>query len=178
MRWTVEQYHQAIDAGVFEDRRVQLIDGEIIEMAPQKDSHAFAVRKIDAAMRRAFKGAYTFSVQLPMSLGPDSEPEPDFAVLGGSVEEHRTYPTSALLVIEIADTSIIIDRRKSKLYERADVAEFWIVNLKNRCVEVHRGPVLHDREWRYDSVEIYRPGESIAPVAAPRSKVVVSDLLP
>lgn len=179
-RWTREDYYRAAETGLFGDRRVQLIEGEVIEMAPQRDEHAFCVRLAAVAAGSAFGKRYTVSTQLPMRLADGSEPEPDIAVIAGSVRENPTHPTTALLVVEVADTTLTFDRRRKRpLYAKASVQEYWIVNLIDGCVEVHRNPVQDpDGSWRYIDVHIARRGESISPVAMPQASIAVVDLLP
>src|SRR5262245_14333663 len=102
------------EAGVFQPgERVELIDGEILEMAPQKSRHAAAVTLVGDALRIAYGSGFHLRIQLPLALDPYSEPEPDVAVIVGSPRDYRdSHPTSAVLVVEVADTSLEHDRKR------------------------------------------------------------------
>ena len=183
-RWTRQQYDRMIEAGVLTpEDRVELIEGEILAMTPQGSAHATGVSLAQEALRAAFGPRVYVRVQLPLALGSDSEPEPDVAVVAGSVRDYRdAHPQSALLVVEVADTTLAYDRdRKGSLYARAGVPEYWIVNLAESLVEVHRDPILMPQErfgWQYRSVDRFGPGDSIAPLSLPRARIAVADLLP
>jgi Uma2 family endonuclease len=180
LRFTPEQYHKMADMGIFDGRRVELIDGEIYTMAAQKDEHAFAVRLATHALRPIFEPTNTILIQAPLRL-PESEPEPDVAVAPGPLREIKTHPTTALLIVEVSDTSLNYDRTtKRALYARASIADYWIVNLVDRQVEIYRNPFF-DRvaqAWRYAEPTIHRSAETITPLAAPGAAVAIADLLP
>jgi Uma2 family endonuclease len=180
LRFTPDQYHKMADMGIFDGLRVELIDGEIYTMAAQKDEHAFAVRLATHALRPIFEPANTILIQAPLRL-PESEPEPDVAVASGPLREIKTHPTTALLIVEVSDTSLIYDRTtKRALYARASIADYWIVNLVDRQVEVYRDPFFDrvTQSWRYADPLIFRAGDKITPLAAPGASVAVSDLVP
>lgn len=121
-RFTREEYDRMVAAGVFApDARLELLEGEIINMPPQKSRHATAVRLVEDALRAAFLAGFDVRTRLPLSLGDYSEPEPDVAVVKGSPRDSRdAHPSSALLVVEIAETSLDYDRRrKLPVYVRA-----------------------------------------------------------
>jgi Uma2 family endonuclease len=111
-----------------------------------------------------------------LALDPSSEPEPDLSVVVGSWKDYReTHPSSAVLVVEVADTSLEYDRdRKGSLYARARIADYWIINLPEQCVEVYRDP----EQGIYRSRRRFMPGEKISPLAAPDATINVADLLP
>ena len=183
-RWTRHEYERMVEAGVFPPGdRVELVDGEIVTMPPQSSAHATAIRMIEETLRRAFVAGHDVRTQLPLGLEAASEPEPDICVVPGSFQDYRDmHPTTAVLVVEVADTSLAFDRdHKARLYGRAGIREYWIANLIDRVVEVHRdpAPLPVARLGRgYQSVRSYRPGETIAPTAAPHAQVAVDDLLP
>jgi len=163
-----------VEAGVLAPgERAELIDGEVLAMPPQGSLHATAVRLAEEALRAAFGAGYDIRVQMPLALDPSSEPEPDVAVVRGSPRDYRdAHPTSALLVVEVADTTLGYDRdQKGSLYARAGVAEYWIVNLLDRRVEVCRDPTPESQArygWTYRNVRSYATGDQIAPLALPR----------
>lgn len=181
-RFTREEYHQMADLGFFQGQRVELIGGEIVEMAAQKDQHAFAVRLAAHALRPIFEPANTVMQQAPLRLPEDSEPEPDVAVAAGGVRQISSHPTTALLIVEIADTTLAYDRgNKAGLYARAGVAAYWIVNLVDRQVEVLRNQSPDPASkfgWRYITNTTHRSGESLTPLAAPTASIPVAELLP
>src|SRR5262245_4738824 len=116
-KWTKEEYHEAAELGWFSGQRVELIDGEVVEMAAQKDEHAMSLRLADHAARKAFTGDYVLCVQMPLNIARASEPEPDLAVVRGTLRSLKKHPTTAVLIVEISDTTLAYDRgRKASLY--------------------------------------------------------------
>ena len=118
-----------------------------------------------------------------MALDDDSEPEPDIAVVAGGPRDYLdAHPARPALVVEVAYTSVAFDREhKSSLYARAGVADYWIVNLVERVLEVRRRPVPSTTApygWTYEALEMFGPDDAVAPLAAPSSPVAVADLLP
>jgi Uma2 family endonuclease len=163
--------------------RVELIEGEIITMTPQESPHAAAGGLVEEALRVAFGPGFHVRSQRPLSLGLDSDPEPDAAVVRGTLRDYvKAHPTTAILVVEVSDTTLAFDRgRKSALYARAGIPEYWIVNLVDRILEVHRdpGPLPHDpSEFGYRSIRRHAPSEAVTPLASPGRAVRVADLLP
>jgi Uma2 family endonuclease len=179
-RWSRAEYDRMIDAGIFEPgQRVELIDGEIIAMTPQNGPHAMAVRLMQRALDAGFGVGFDVRSQLPLALGRKSEPEPDIVVVAGSPRDYPRHPTTALLVVEVADTSLAYDRKtKGPLFARAGIAEYWIVNLVDRIVEVYREPVETPGGWSYRLIARYGDGETLSPLARPGVVISVADLLP
>jgi Uma2 family endonuclease len=183
-RWSREDYDRMIEAGIFAPgERVELIDGEILEMSPQKSGHTTAVRLAEDALRAAFGMGYEVRTQMPLALDPYSEPEPDVAVVSGSARDYReAHPTTALLVVEVADSTLAFDREhKSSLYARAGIADYWVMNLSERRLEVYRDPMPMPQArygWSYRSVQLYAAEASVPPLAAPQAHIAVADLLP
>jgi Uma2 family endonuclease len=118
--------------------------------------------------------------QLPIALDPASEPEPDVCVVRGEPRDYlRSHPSRPVLIVEVAESGLNIARMvKARLYARAGIREYWIVDLKGRALEVYRRPTGRARVPRYRSVRRLGPRESIAPLAAPRCRVRVASLLP
>ncbi|MDQ2729821.1 MAG: Uma2 family endonuclease [Actinomycetota bacterium] len=141
--WTVDEYHRMAEAGVLrEDDRVELIEGEIIEMSPIGSAHARCVNRLTALLVPAAGGRAIVSVQNPVRLSPRSEPQPDLSLLRWRHDFYPEGPTpgDVLLVIEVAASSVGFDRRvKVPLYGRAGIPEVWIVDLDAAQVEVHTG---------------------------------------
>ncbi len=160
--WTRDEYDRLAAAGAFHpEAHVQLIQGEIVEMTPQSATRAAAVELTQGALQ---------------ALGTESEAEPDLAVVAGSPRTRADHhPTTAVLVVEVADTTLDFDRtRKQAIYAQAEIPEYWILNLVNRLLEVHREP----QESAYQTTLRLGPGEGIVPLAAPAVQIKVSDLLP
>lgn len=181
-RWTVEEYHQMADLGWFHDKRVELIDGEIMEMPAPKNPHVVAMSLTEDALRSAFGPGFWVRTQSPLNIGPASEPQPDVAVVTGKPRDYTDHPTTAVLVVEISDASLSYDRNhKGGLYARAGIAEYWIVNLVNRRLEVYRGPVADAAQpfgFGYSLRTTHDPGDAVAPLAATNARVAIVDLLP
>jgi len=182
-RFSRDEYYLMFDTGMFQDRRVELIDGEIIDMPAMKDLHAVAVGLVQRSLQLVFANAWV-RCQLPVSFIEESEPEPDFSVVAGDPRDYKGkgHPREALLIVEIADSTLRFDRtKKAAVYARAGIADYWIVNLVDNCVEVFRGPVEDSSAtlgWRYRSISVMKPGESVAPLAKPEAWIEVKDLLP
>ncbi len=142
-RFSVEQYHRMIEAGVLTRAdRVQLLEGVIVDMTPIGIAHAYAVQGLMRALVRILPDGWDVFVQQPVSMA-GSEPEPDLAIVRGSYSDYSDRrPTAAdvAVLIEVAETSLEIDRKKIAIYARAGVPEYWLVNLPDRQIEIRRGP--------------------------------------
>ncbi len=177
-RFSVEEYHRMAEVGILKPGdRVELLDGDIIPMAPMSSRRAAAVSKIVEWLQRTFAGCAAVRVQSPITLNEHSEPEPDVALLQPRpdhyAEAHPT-PQDVFLVIEVAQSSLGHDRNvKIPEYARAGVTEVWLVNLEARHVEVFREPT----PLGYGAKTVRRRGQSVAPQAFPDATVTVDDLL-
>jgi Uma2 family endonuclease len=183
VRWTREQYLQMSEMGFFRGHRVELIGGEIIEMAAQYDFHLAAITMTSDALRAAFGAGYWVRAHGSLDLSPHGIPDPDVAVtLGSPHGSARTIATSALLVVEVSDSSLAYDRTaKGSLYAAGNIADYWVVNLVQRQLEVHRNPVADPSKlfgFGYSSRTILDPVDAIAPLAALHAPIAVTDLLP
>ena len=180
-RLTRLEYEALVERGVLdEDDRIELLDGRLVFREPQGSRHAAACLRIRIALDRAFGRGYHVRPQFPIALDDASEPEPDVAVVRGRIEDYLdAHPTSPVLVVEVADSSLARDRhRKARLYARAGVADYWIANLPARVLEIYRDPerTVAGR-WRYATVRVLKPGAVVSPLAAPRARLRVADLL-
>jgi Uma2 family endonuclease len=144
--------------------------------APQQSGHAVAVGKTQRALEECFGSHYWVRIQMPLVLDPDSEPEPDLAVVAGEPADYRAqHPQTALLVVEIADTSILRDRKiKGTIYAKGGIAEYWIVNLTSQTLEVYREPL----DERFQNFPTLTAKQHITPIAQPSLSIYVADLLP
>ena len=176
-RWTRRQYETMVLQDIFQPgERVELIDGVIVDRSPQKSAHATAVCLVEEVLRGFFMSGHTIRTQMPLALDDASEPEPDVAVVPGKARDYaRAHPTTAILVVEVADATLRLDRQaKQAVYARNGIAEYWIVNLKDDCLEVYRDP----QGDQYRSRTILRRGETVTPLTHPDGLIAVADLLP
>jgi Uma2 family endonuclease len=183
-RWTRAEYYHLAELGWFRNQRVELIEGEIIQMPPQKNFHAVAIGLAEQALEGAFGPGHWVRTQLPLHLRPRSAPEPYVAVVPGSPRDYATrdHPTTALLIVEVSDTTLAYDRsRKASLHARTGISDYWIVNLIDRQLELRRNPVP-DRTQRYRfgyaDVLMLSAADHVIPLAAPAARIAVADLLP
>lgn len=182
-RWKRAEYERLVDLGAFEGDPVELIGGQLIVAEPQNSPHATAVGAADDALRAVLPPGFLVRAQMPMALDDESAPEPDLAVVSGRRADYRHgHPTRAVLVLEVADSSLHFDRHdKGSLYARARIAEYWIVNLIERVLEVYRDPEpdpAAPHGWSYRSVSRLAPPAVRALGALPSVQVQVGDLLP
>ena len=177
-RWTREAFEKLAEVGLIEpDARLELIDGEILQkMSPQSARHFAAVLKVEEALRALFGPGYVVRVQGPLALDPYSEPEPDVAVVEGTIDDYvEAHPSTAVLVVEVADASLQFDRtRKAALYARAGIPDYWIVNLLDGVLEVLRQP----EGDAYRERMVLAPHEQMAPLARPGASLEVARLFP
>ena len=180
--WTRQEYDRLAEGGMrAPDDRVELLEGEIVTMTPQHGPHSASIGLAEAALRKAFGPAHWIRIQLPLIVDPDSEPEPDLAVVPGSPRDYVTEPPrAALLVVEIADSTLERDRAyKAPIYARAGIPEYWIVNLVERRLEIYRDPIgSPGRPARYPVSRSAAPTETISPLSLPQISIPIADLLP
>jgi Uma2 family endonuclease len=181
-RLTRTRYDQMIEAGIFgPEDRVELLDGLLVAREPQGARHAAIVVHIRSVLEKAFGRGFHVREEKPVALDEVSEPEPDIVVVPGRPLDYRgEHPTRPVLLVEVAETSLALDRtRKGALYARAGLDDYWVVNLRAQVLEVYREPVLvADGEWRYNSVRLLRHNATVTPLAAPRARIRVATLLP
>lgn len=167
------EYERLVAEGCFDDERIELLAGWLVAMSPSSAAHAWVVQTLDERLRAVGEAA-TVRAQLPLALSADSEPEPDLAVVPPGDYRAR-HPDHALLVVEVADTSLAKDRGpKAELYASAGVPEYWIVNLVDRVVEVHTEPGKHG----YGARHVLTAGDDATSQVFPGLRLPVSELLP
>ena len=183
-RFSRAEYVKMAEGGIFAPgEHTELIEGEIFEMSPQKSSHATTVMIVADALRSVFTRGYVVRTQVPLDLNEISEPEPDVIIVSGTQRDYKdAHPTTALLVVEVSDTTLAYDRNyKASLYAKAGIADYWIVNLMQRRLEVYRAPKpIADMlfGYGYGQIMYYMEGDEVTPLAAPQSKIAVTELLP
>jgi Uma2 family endonuclease len=165
------------------EERLELIEGEILYKMPMNSPHATALRRCEKRLTLVFAESYDVRGQLPIALDVRSEPEPDLAVVVGSPDDYaKAHPTTAVLILEISDTTLAYDRsKKAALYARAGIADYWIINLLERLLEVHRQPApIRGKPLGHGYQSIVRLDDTqfVSPLAAPESRIAVVDLLP
>lgn len=178
-RYTTEAYFNLVAAGIVSpEDRVELLEGVIVAMSPQNPPHAATTSQVDRALREAIGRRAAIRVQLPLLVGAYSAPEPDVAVVPGRESDyHDTHPTTALLVVEVADSSLLQDRlTKAAIYAAAGIPEYWLVNLRDECVEVFRAPEPAAR--RYTEKRTAHRGDRLDLVAIADAGIAVADILP
>lgn len=180
-RWSVGQYHQLADSGWFDEKRVELIEGEIVEMPPIGDEHRSVGMGVVRPLLTAFGPEFEISVQSSLVLNDESEPEPDVVIARGSWRDFvEGLPISAVvLVVEISKSTLqndLID--KAMLYAQSEIPEYWVIDLVNSELVVHRTPDSSMERARYTEVRHLKKGEIVAALHAPNSPIAVSDLLP
>jgi Uma2 family endonuclease len=176
------EYERLVDLGMFAGERLELIDGVLVLREPQKAPHSTSVRAVQDTLRRVFGTGWDVRPQLPVALDNVSEPEPDMTVVPGSYRDYRRgHPAKPALVVEIADATLMRDRRKGGLYARAGVPDYWLVNLIDDVLEVYRQPHRSPGSrfgWVYAEMHVFPRGDVATPLAAPDARVSVDDLLP
>jgi Uma2 family endonuclease len=181
--WTKQEYYKMVEVGLFEGKHVELMEGQIIEMSPMGSLHRTAVILATEILRNIFVERYFISTQCPMDLGESSDPEPDIAVISGEVRDYKyAHPTSAVLIVEVADSSLDYDRnKKASLYARAGIEDYWIINLNTSRLEVYRSPIVDPEKpygYSYSSINIFTSLHSVSPLAIAHASISVADLLP
>ncbi len=174
----VSEYHRLAQAGIFlEDDRVELINGEVVEMSPLGSAHAACVNTLDDLLHEKLRGLAQISAQNPIQLDDYSEPQPDVAVLKPRTDRYaraHPRPEDVFLVIEVADTSIEYDRRvKLPLYARAAIPEAWLVDLNQELISVFSDP----RDGEYQNYREFKRGETIASEGVANLNLAVDDIL-
>jgi Uma2 family endonuclease len=173
-----------LDLGFFTGQRIQLIEGEILQWASPSNDHCVALALTQEALRQAFGSNYWVRVHGSLDLSRYSVPAPDLAVVPGSPRTHRAKanPTTSLLVVEVCDTTLSMDRnRKASLYAKAGIEDYWILNITQQQLEVYRQP-RPDPSRRYGfgyaDTTILSAAVTMTPLAAPQAGIAVADLLP
>lgn len=176
-RFTVSDYHRMAETGILEPRaRVELIEGEIVDILPIGPFHSGSGYRLIRHFSRLAAGRWLVASQGPLRIDKHNEPEPDLMLLRPAADDYtQNHPTpeDVFLLIEIADSSLDFDRKtKLPLYARAGIAEVWILNLPQKQLEVYRQP----HRLEYETQSIHTKGE-VAPAAFPDAVLAVETLL-
>ncbi|MGD1858171.1 MAG: Uma2 family endonuclease [Leptolyngbyaceae cyanobacterium] len=157
-KWTIDRYHQAIQAGLFDDQPVELIRGEILIMPPEGEPHAYYNSEVGDYLRALLGSQAKVREAHPITLSEDSEPIPDLAIvkpLGPVYLEHHPYPSDVYWLIEFSDTTLVKDlTTKKTTYATSGVREYWVVNLKDKQLHIFKDL----RDGQYTSEDILKTG--------------------
>ena len=181
-RFTVDEYHRMIQTGILtEDDRVELLEGWIVPKMPHNPPHASVLDQSQETLRNVLPPGWRLRIQSAITT-PDSEPEPDIAVVQGPANRYRTRhpePLDIGMLAEVSDSTLANDRGlKAQLYARAGIAVYWIINLVDNQVEVYTDPTGPDPSPHYRQRQDYRAGDTIAlTVGGVPLAVTVADLL-
>jgi Uma2 family endonuclease len=179
--WTRDEYYQMAELGFFRGKRVELIEGEIIEMSPMKSLHMTGISLADEVLREVFTSGFIIRVQAPLSFSGITEPEPDVAVVKGKIRDFTDeHPKTAELIVEVSDATLRYDRtKKAELYAKNKIQEYWILNVKSRSLEVYRRPIRDKKlGFVYTEIQILTEKDSMSPLAKPNAKIKIADILP
>ena len=173
------EYYSLAEQGVLgPEERTELIYGRIITcMSPMSRPHSLSIVKTADTLEAAFGNNAAVEDQMPIHLESGSEPVPDVIVLRGSSQDYLEVPrpSDVLLLVEVSHSTLTYDRNtKAKIYAENGIAEYWIVNLRSRALEVYRQP----EDSEYISLRVYDETAAVSPLAAPDALVLVADLLP
>lgn len=153
-KFNVDDYHRMIEAGILDGRKVELLDGVITEMAPQGTPHAYYSDESGDYLTDLLGKRAKIREAKPITLGDNSEPEPDIAIvkpLGAVYLEHHPYADDIFWLIEYSDSSLRKDlESKAKIYARAGIREYWVINLQEGTLVVFSAPV--DGEYRDEQI--------------------------
>jgi Uma2 family endonuclease len=175
-RFTVEEFQRMGEAGIIApDERVELIDGEVYEMAPVGPRHISAIIQLTRYFIKLLEDEFLVSPQSPVRVG-GAEPFPDFALLtpGPDYRERLPQPEDCVLIVEVSDSSVGFDRHvKSRIYAAVNIPEYWVLDLTRDCVVVHQSPEAGE----YRHATEYLRGESFKSPALREREIRVSDLM-
>jgi Uma2 family endonuclease len=177
--WTIQEYHQMAEAGIFHpEERVELIAGQIIRMSAKGTAHTAAVRRTAKILRNLLANQAEVYTQDPIQLDDFSEPEPDIAVVRIDpldYADHHPTPSEVYLIIEVADSSFKYDRQtKGKAYAKSGIADYWVLDVNERKLHVFREPTPEG----YQSEVILSEEASLSPLQFPTFVIALQDMLP
>jgi Uma2 family endonuclease len=169
VKWTIDDYHRLIEAGILSDRRVELLNGQIVEMPPEREPHAHLSSDAADYLREELRGK-------PITLPNQSEPEPDIAIvqdLGDTYLKHHPYPENIFWVIEYSNASLTKDLEvKSKTYAQAGIREYWVINLKRMELIIFQDPIEDEYREKHTVID----GE-VSPLAFAEISILVNRLI-
>lgn len=175
-KWTLDEYHRMIEAGILDNRRVELLRGDIIEKAPESPPHAYFSTEAGEYLMRLLRERVKIRSLKPVTLPNNSEPEPDIAIVqpnGRQYLQHHPYPENIFWLIEYSDNSLEKDLEvKKEIYAEAGINEYWVVNLETKELIVFRNP----QQNKYTNISTFNSG-TIYPLAFPDIAVFVGAIV-
>ncbi len=175
-KWTLDEYHRMIAAGILDERRVELLKGEIVEMSPEGEPHAYFSSEAGEYLTQLLGERAMIRLSKPITLPNNSEPEPGIAIvqrLGRKYLEHHPYPENIFWLIEYSDSSLDKDLKvKSQVYAEVKIPEYWVVDLKKRQIIVFRDP----QDGEYAS-KLISTGGMIYSLAFPDTAISVDSIV-
>ena len=183
MQISRDTFYNLVESGLFDNQRVELIAGEIIAMPPMQNFHFVGVKKTERALESLFGQGYLVRAQGTLDLSPHSVVDPDVAVVEGDLDQQvNQNPTTALLIVEVSETTLRSDHFiKASLYAASGIQDYWILNLVDRQLEIYRDPVPDTTAYfgfSYSTTTIHGIGDSVSPLAMLTGQVTVASLLP
>ena len=181
-RWTREEYYRLAEQEFFSGQRVELLGGQVIVMPPQSFFHYSSSDIVSELFREIFSAGYWVRQQAPLSLPNASELEPDISVVVGSRKDYTDHPTAAVIVVEVAKSSLEYDTKtKPGVYASGGIPEYWVLDLVNRQLIVHRQPAANAKDpfgHSYQQVQTVAEGGSVSFLEKPAVVIPISQLLP
>ncbi len=182
-RWTIAEYRELSKTGLFHDKKTMLLDGVLYVMTLPKPPHDEALNLTYEFLRAAFPTGHHVRNQQGFDIGTRNDPGPDLVVVTGSIRDyHARTPTTAVIVVEVSDTTLATDTTtKAELYATASVPEYWVIDVVNRQLHIFRDPQPLPAGLgaiAYRTHQTLGPTDTISPLAAPAATITVSDLLP
>ncbi len=178
-RWSKAEFNAAVERGWFAGSRIYLYRGELVEMPAMGTLHIRGITRVASWLHKTLEPPFLIRHPGPFELPDESMPQPEFVVCTPEQDARLPHPNRAVLVIEVADSSVELDREAADDYAAAGVPDYWIDNVRDRCVEVYRDPrpdPASPTGRRYASRRLYAAGESLAPLSKPDAAVAVARL--
>ena len=177
--FTRDEFYRMGDMGLFVNEHVELIEGKVLRKPVMNIPHDRSITRATVTLVRAFADRWMVRCQLQLDLGTYNQPEPDFTLV--TKQELNTcprHPQKADLVIEVSDSSLKFDRyEKALVYAQAGIAEYWILNLVDNRLEIHRQPRRRAKRVPYASITYSAPEDKVSPLCAPEVSIQVRDLM-
>ncbi len=181
VKWTVPDFHRAREREVWDKSlRMILLRGEVVELGYMNPLHAAGVRRVNRVLSKVFASGCFIQSQFPLVLSLETDPIPDVSVIAGREEDYETaHPTTAMLVVEVADSSRLLDlTTKAELYAKAGIPDYWVVDLDRRRLHVFRDPAPLLDVAAYRTKLDLGIGDSVSPLALSSASIAVAELLP
>jgi Uma2 family endonuclease len=179
-RWTKQEFIDNVERGFLSKQRVILFRGELIEMPAIGALHALAVKRLNIWLVQKFQGEFEVRTQNPFEAYDETMPQPDGAVYTQAQDARRPHPNAALLLIEVSDSSLEFDQEMALEYAASHVEEYWIINVRDRNIEVYRQSVSDPSSvtgFRYSNHRIFDQTATVAPLFKPDVFVAVSEFM-